>query len=67
MKKLGLTQAADYKQWMNCFKVRFREFLSFQKHKQDLVIKSLGMMTLILDKDDQIEFMTSIKEDLENI
>jgi hypothetical protein len=54
MKKLALTQTSDYKQWMNCFKVRFREFLAHQKHQQDLVIKSLGMMTLILDKDDQI-------------
>jgi hypothetical protein len=32
MKKIGLAQSADYKNWMNCFKIRMREFLATHKH-----------------------------------
>jgi hypothetical protein len=54
MRKIGLARSVDYKTWLKTFQVKLRELLALKKHSQELVIKSLGMMAMILERDEQI-------------
>ncbi len=65
LKDLNLHKAPEYTIWLDEFRNKLRQLLHFQHISGEIVSRSISLVTLLLDEDEQIKFLSDIKEDIE--